>query len=84
MGSIWYVFSIFFLSIVVEVAYSSYIVSVAKQKTKWACFATATIQLLKGWLVLNFVRSPQLLIVVAFGSVIGTYLTLHFTRRWVL
>lgn len=70
------------LSFVAELAYAGYTVCVAERRTALAMLATAMIAILKGGLVISFVREPRLIPAVAAGQVVGTYVVLRLTSGW--
>lgn len=72
---------IFFAYVILDIVWARYTIDLAS-KSNWALAWAPAIPVLGGYVVIEYVENPWMLIPVAFGAVAGTYLGMH--GEWVL
>lgn len=71
---------VFFLAIVTEAFYTCYAFYVARADLVRGPLASGAIAIFKAILVIKYVREPLMIVTLALGQVVGTYLTLRIIR----
>ena len=72
--------AVFCATIIVEALWTMAVVETARRRALIAALYSAFLPLVAGYTTISFIRNPLMLVVIAVGAFVGTFVTLKLMR----